>query len=156
MRSLPVDRVPSTTVPRRSRRSSSKGDDQAGEPTKHDAGVILVVTILLVVLLGVPAPWDALLIIAGCLLEVGEVIVLRRWSKRIDRRTRPTTGAAAMLGELARVVEPCRPLGMVELNGELWRARCDEGADPGETVEVKAIEKLTLIVSRQPAIVTTG
>jgi membrane protein implicated in regulation of membrane protease activity len=118
--------------------------------------VILIVTILLVFLLGVPSPWDAILIIAGCVLEVGEVIVLRRWSKRIDRRTRPTTGAAAMIGELARVVEPCRPVGMVEVNGELWKARCDEGADPGETVEVKAIEKLTLIVSSPPAIVTAG
>jgi membrane protein implicated in regulation of membrane protease activity len=118
--------------------------------------VILVVTILLVVFLGVPSPWDAILIIAGCVLEAGEVVVLRRWSKRIDRRTRPTTGAAAMIGELARVVEPCRPMGMVELNGELWRARCDEGADPGETVEVQAIEKLTLVVSRQPAIVPSG
>jgi membrane protein implicated in regulation of membrane protease activity len=118
--------------------------------------VILIVTILLVVLLGVPSPWDAVMIIAGCMLEVVEVVVLRRWSKRIDRRTRPTTGAAAMIGELARVVEPCRPLGMVELNGELWRARCEEGADPDETVEVEAIEKLTLIVSRQPAIVTRG
>jgi membrane protein implicated in regulation of membrane protease activity len=118
--------------------------------------MILIVTILVVILFGVPSPWDAILIIAGCLLEVGEVIVLRRWSKRIDRRTRPTTGAAAMIGEIARVVEPCRPLGMVELNGELWKARCDEGADPGETVEVDAIEKLTLVVSRQPAIVTRG
>lgn len=118
--------------------------------------MILIATILIVVFAGVPSPWDALLIIAGCVLEVGEVIVLRRWSKRIDRRTRPTTGAAAMIGELARVVEPCRPLGMVELNGELWQARCDEGADPGETVEVKAIVKLTLTVERQPAIVTTG
>jgi len=118
--------------------------------------VILIVTILLVFLLGVPSPWDAILIIAGCVLEVGEVIVLRRWSKRIDRRTRPTTGAVAMIGELAQVVEPCRPLGMVELNGELWKARCDEGADPGETVEVKSIEKLTLIVSSRPAIVTAG
>ena len=118
--------------------------------------MILIATILLVVLLGVPAPWDAILIIAGCVLEVGEVVLLRRWSKRIDRRTRPTTGAAAMIGELAQVVEPCRPLGLVELNGELWKARCDEGADPGETVEVEAIEKLTLVVSRQPAIVTGG
>jgi membrane protein implicated in regulation of membrane protease activity len=116
--------------------------------------VILIATILVVVLADVPSPWDAILIIMGCVLEVGEVVVLRRWSKRIDRRTRPTTGAAAMIGELALVTEPCRPLGMVELNGELWQARCGEGADPGETVEVKAIEKLTLVVERQPAIVT--
>lgn len=124
--------------------------------TAHDAGVIFLVTILVVVLADVPHPWDAILIIAGALLEVGEVVVLRRWSKRIDRRTRPTTGASAMIGEQAEVVEPCRPEGMVELNGELWQARCEEGADPGETVAVKAIEKLTLIVEREHAIVPRG
>ena len=118
--------------------------------------MIFLVTILVVVLADVPHPWNAILIIAGALLEVGEVVVLRRWSKRIDRRTRPTTGAAAMIGEQAQVVEPCHPLGMVELNGELWQARCDEGADPGETVAVKAIEKLTLIVERERAIVPRG
>jgi membrane protein implicated in regulation of membrane protease activity len=116
--------------------------------------VIFLVTILVVVLADVPHPWDAILIIAGALLEVGEVVFLRRWSKRIDRRTRPTTGAAAMIGEQAQVVEPCRPKGMVELNGELWQARCEEGADVGETVEVKAIEGLVLVVERKPAIVT--
>jgi len=116
--------------------------------------VIFIVTILIVVLVGVPAPWDAILIIAGALLEVGEVVFLRRWSKRIDRRTRPTTGTAAMLGEHAEVVEPCRPKGMVELNGELWQARCDEGADVGDTVEVKGIKGLVLVVEREPAIVT--
>jgi membrane-bound serine protease (ClpP class) len=116
--------------------------------------VIFLVTILVVVLADVPHPWNAILIIAGALLEVGEVVVLRRWSKRIDRRTRPTTGAAAMMGEQAEVVESCRPAGMVELNGELWQARCEEGADVGDTVEVKAIRGLVLVVERQPAIVT--
>jgi membrane protein implicated in regulation of membrane protease activity len=117
-------------------------------------GVILVVTILVVVLAGVPSPWNAILIVAACPLEVVEVVVLRRWSKRIDRRTRPTTGAAAMIGDTAEVVEACRPKGLVQLNGELWQARCDAGADPGDTVEVEAIDGLVLVVVRQPAIVT--
>jgi membrane-bound serine protease (ClpP class) len=113
----------------------------------HDVGVILLVTILLVVLLPIDLPWSVLLLVAGCVLEVGEIIVLRRWSKRLDRRTKPTTGAEALIGLDAKVVEACRPDGMVQLRGELWVARCIEGADPGDTVRVSALDGLTLIVA---------
>jgi membrane protein implicated in regulation of membrane protease activity len=37
---------------------------------------------------------------------------------------------------------------MVHLSGELWQARCDEGADVGETVRVESLDGLTLIVAR--------
>jgi membrane protein implicated in regulation of membrane protease activity len=53
-----------------------------------------------------------------------------------------------MIGEEAQVVAACRPLGEVRVQGELWRARCDEGADPGETVRIETIEGLTLVVAR--------
>jgi membrane-bound serine protease (ClpP class) len=80
-------------------------------------------------------------------LEVVEIVFLRRWSKRIDRRTKPTTGAEAMIGRPAEVVEPCRPKGTVELDGELWQARCDAGADIGDTVRIESVEGLTLVVA---------
>jgi membrane-bound serine protease (ClpP class) len=34
----------------------------------------------------------------------------------------------------------------VRLQGELWRARCAEGADAGEQVRVVALDGLTLLV----------
>jgi membrane protein implicated in regulation of membrane protease activity len=46
------------------------------------------------------------------------------------------------------VVTRCAPLGQVRLQGELWRARCEEGADPGERVRVRALDGLTLVVER--------
>jgi membrane protein implicated in regulation of membrane protease activity len=46
------------------------------------------------------------------------------------------------------VTEPCRPDGQVRLNGELWEARCAEGADRGETVRVTGREGLKLVVER--------
>jgi len=110
--------------------------------------VILLLTILLVVLLPIGLPWNVLLLVAGCVLEVVEITVLRRWSKRIDRRTTRTTGAEALIGQAAKVVEACRPEGMVQLRGELWVARCEEGADPGDTVRVLSLEGLTLVVAR--------
>jgi membrane protein implicated in regulation of membrane protease activity len=40
----------------------------------------------------------------------------------------------------------CRPVGQVFVAGELWRARCEEGADAGESVRVAAVNDLTLDV----------
>ena len=73
---------------------------------------------------------------------------LRRWAKRIDRRTKRTTGVEAMIGQAAEVVQACRPAGMVQLRGELWEARCDDGADEGDAVRVESLDGLTLVVVR--------
>jgi membrane protein implicated in regulation of membrane protease activity len=110
--------------------------------------VVLLAVILLVVFASVAAPWNVVLIAIACVLEVGEIALLRRWSKRLDKRIRPTTGSEALIGERAEVVQPCRPDGMVQLNGELWEARCEEGAGTGETVKVKSLSGLKLVVVR--------
>jgi membrane protein implicated in regulation of membrane protease activity len=80
-------------------------------------------------------------------LEVGEIAVLRNWSKRIGRRTEATTGAEALVGKVAEVTQDCRPTGMVRLEGELWEARCEEGASRGDAVVVERLDGLTLVVS---------
>jgi len=113
--------------------------------------MVLLLAILLAVLVPVAWPWNAVVIIAGCVLEIGEVAVLRRWSRRLDRRLSPVTGADALIGQTAEVVTQCRPLGQVRVHGELWEARCDAGADPGESVLVDAIDGLALVVSPKPA-----
>jgi membrane protein implicated in regulation of membrane protease activity len=109
--------------------------------------VVLLLAILLVVFFSIPTPWNVIVLAAACVLEVVEIVLLRRWSKRLDRRTARTTGSEAMIGRRAEVVEPCRPKGTVQLQGELWEARCEGGADAGETVRVKSIDGLTLIVA---------
>jgi membrane-bound serine protease (ClpP class) len=111
--------------------------------------VILLVAILLIVFVLDP-PWSIVVLVVACLLEAVEIFVLRRWSKRIDRRTRPTTGAESMIGKVAEVTEECRPVGMVRLGGELWEARCGPGASQGDTVVVEAVDGLTLVVSPKP------
>ena len=45
-------------------------------------------------------------------------------------------GAQNLLGKTATVVSSCRPDGQVRVGGELWAARCPNGADRGATVEV--------------------
>jgi membrane protein implicated in regulation of membrane protease activity len=108
--------------------------------------VILLIGILLVVFL-VPTPWNVVVLVVACILEAGEIAVLRHWSKRIGRRTKATTGAEAMVGKVAEVTQDCRPTGMVRLDGELWEARCEEGASRGDSVVVERLDGLALIVS---------
>ncbi len=109
--------------------------------------MILLLVILLIVFGSLESPWNVVVLAVGCVLEVGEIAVLRRWAKHLDRRTRRTTGSEAMIGERAEVVEPCRPRGTVHLRGELWAAVCEAGADTGDIVEVRSVDGLTLIVS---------
>ena len=108
--------------------------------------MILLIAILLAVFV-LPSPWNVVAIVVGCLLEIGEVVVLRQWSKRMGKRAKPTTGAEAMIGKVAEVVEVCRPTGTVRLNGELWEARCTADAARGDEVVVDAVDGLTLVVS---------
>jgi membrane-bound serine protease (ClpP class) len=89
-----------------------------------------------------PWPWNLIAVLAGVVIEVGELT----WGLRLARRWRPQTGAEAMIGQVAEVVARCQPSGRVRIHGELWEARCAEGADVGENVRIQALEGLTLVV----------
>jgi membrane-bound serine protease (ClpP class) len=102
--------------------------------------VVLLLFVVLAFL--VPWPWTLLVLAVGLILEVGEIT----WGRRLARRWRAKTGAEAMVGQTARVVEACRPDGRVRIQGELWQATCAEGAGVGDTVRVEAVHELTLEV----------
>ena len=53
-----------------------------------------------------------------------------------------------MIGETATVVTTCRPDGQVRVGGEIWAARCDEGADIGDEVSIVGRKRLMLFVTR--------
>ena len=92
-----------------------------------------------------PTPWGVVAVVGAALFELAELAVFVWYSKR----RRAAIGAEALPGMTGTVVEPCRPVGQVRLAGELWRARCPEGADRGETVVVEALgPDLTLLVRR--------
>ncbi|HEV2712648.1 MAG TPA: NfeD family protein [Gaiellaceae bacterium] len=108
--------------------------------------MLLVLAILAAIFL-LPSPWEYVAVIAAAAVETAEVTLLVWYS----RRRRATTGAEALPGTTGIVVEACRPVGQIRVLGELWRARCEEGADPGETVVVESLgPDLTLIVRRAP------
>lgn len=69
----------------------------------------------------------------------------------LSKRRKAAVGTDALLGQTATVARACQPLGYVRLQGELWQARCEAGADPGDRVRVVAVEGLLLLVEPELA-----
>jgi membrane protein implicated in regulation of membrane protease activity len=93
----------------------------------------------------IPAPWSYVAVTVAAVWEVVEIGLFVAYSKRRSA----TTGAEALPGAIGLVVEACRPLGQIRVEGELWRAHCDGGADPGDRVVVDSLgPNLTLFVRR--------
>jgi membrane-bound serine protease (ClpP class) len=95
---------------------------------------------ILLAIFVLPAPWGIVAVVGGGLIDIGESLVLLRWS----RRRRAVTGAEALVGRTAVVSSP----GQVKVSGEIWEARSTEPLAVGEEVEVTAVDGLTLEVSR--------
>jgi membrane protein implicated in regulation of membrane protease activity len=106
--------------------------------------MLLLAAIVLFVVL--PTPWNGVALLALLILGAGEVSY---WWRKVRHR-RLQTGAETLVGARAKVVSTCRPEGQVSLEGALWNARCEDGADAGESVVVRAREGLLLIV--EPAV----
>jgi membrane protein implicated in regulation of membrane protease activity len=96
----------------------------------------------LLLLVFLPSPWSVVAF-GGCLiLGVAELLFWRRRVRGLPARA----GAATLIGQQAKVISACRPLGQVAVSGELWAARCPDGADADETVRVVGRERLVLLV----------
>jgi membrane-bound serine protease (ClpP class) len=108
--------------------------------------VILLGAILLAFFV-LPPEWAIPVVFLGAVVEVGETLFWLWYSRRRSAQV----GAETLIGELAEVVTRCAPLGQVRVQGEIWRARCDEIAERGEHVRVTALEELTLVVERAPS-----
>ena len=88
----------------------------------------------LVLLFLLPTPWNVIAFLVGLLLWLGEVFAI--W--RLVRKKQVQTGArdaGRANGHGDRAVPAARP-GAPLGESEIWRARCAEGADAGETVRV--------------------
>ncbi len=108
--------------------------------------MILLGAILLAVFV-LPIEWAIPVIVLAAIVEVGESYFWLWYS----RRRKAQVGAETLIGEVAEVVTRCAPLGQVRLQGEIWRARCEETAERGEAVRVVALDELTLVVERAPS-----
>ena len=63
-----------------------------------------------------------------------------------SRRRRAAVGAETLIGKKGVAVGSLWPEGQIRVDGELWNARCEGGADAGTPVVVRGIEGLTLEV----------
>jgi membrane protein implicated in regulation of membrane protease activity len=101
---------------------------------------VALLVAFVIALVWLEAPWSLLLVGAALVLEIGEAWLWWRWS----RRRKPAIGVEAMIGSSATVISPTQ----VRIHGELWGARSDESLEPGDQVEVVAVDGLTLVVAR--------
>ena len=104
----------------------------------------MLLIVAIVCFLVLPSPWDA--VAFGVFLLAGALEVFYWWRKGKDRRIQ--TGAEALIGTQAKVIAACRPDGQVSAEGAIWNARCETGADRGDTVQVVRRRGLLLIVER--------
>lgn len=98
-------------------------------------GIVLAVFVL-------PSPWGVVAVGIGAGLEIAETSLFIWWSKR----RRAAVGVEALVGKRGVAVDALWPEGQVRVNGEIWKARCDGGCDPGTAVVVRGINGLTLQV----------
>lgn len=104
--------------------------------------MFLILALLLVFVL--PSPWNVVGFVAGLVVFVGELFL---WNRTV-RGYRKKVGAQTLIGKAATVVSACRPDGQVRVSGETWAARCEGGADVGDTVTVVDRDGLRLAVER--------
>lgn len=105
---------------------------------------MLLVLAIVAAILWLPAPWGIVAVAAAAVVELFESLALIWWSKR----RRAQVGREALVGRRATAVTPLRPDGQVRVDGELWQARCEEGAEAGDPVRILGLEGLTLVVVR--------
>jgi membrane-bound serine protease (ClpP class) len=92
----------------------------------------------------VPAPGGLALVAGALCAHLAEIWLWSRHTRRFPR----AVGAETLVGLPVEVVAPCEPYGTVKLRGERWNARCLGGAQVGDTLVVRAVEQLTLLVER--------
>ena len=113
------------------------------------ADEIIVAVVLLAVLpaVGIDVPLPITGLILGVLLIKDILIAPYVLGGGLEKK--PSTGAEALIGREARVIEDLTPRGIVKLDGELWRAECVNGiAKAGERVRVVEVEGTKLLVER--------
>jgi membrane-bound serine protease (ClpP class) len=105
---------------------------------------VIFVGALLLAIFVLSSPWNYVVVIGAGVVELAEAWF---WWWLSNRR-QPAVGVETLVGARGVATSPCRPYGQVRVRGELWQARCDDGADAGDAVEVVAVEALTLVVRR--------
>ena len=105
---------------------------------------MLLIGAILLALFLLPDGWALPVVLLAAIIEIGETLF---WVW-LSRRRSVQMGPETLIGATGEVMSACTPLGQVRVGGELWRARCEDGAEPGDRVRVRALSDLTLVVER--------
>lgn len=109
--------------------------------------------ILFMPLLALPIFWFMPLNLAIPIYTV--IVLISGLSYRLIRKSmkkRPETGTESLIGAEAEVISRLKPGDhaqyLVRSQGELWSARSPNVLHPGETVNIEAVDGITLMVKR--------
>ena len=114
--------------------------------TLIDEIAVAIIILLVLPLFGINLP---LFVLVSVLLVFSALAFLfyRALSPVINRK--PVIGHEAMIGMIGTVVTPLSPEGLVEMAGEVWRARSTDGnRDSGEKILVVEVKGLKLMVTK--------
>jgi membrane-bound serine protease (ClpP class) len=89
--------------------------------------------------------WEVLVPIAAAMTALGALVA---YSLTRTFRSRQTAGVDEMVGLVGRCETAIDPNGKVFVRGEYWNSFADENIAAGESIEVLAVEGLTLRVRR--------
>jgi membrane protein implicated in regulation of membrane protease activity len=102
----------------------------------------MLIFVAFALLLVLDSPWNY---VAFFVLIPLWLLELFGWNRTVKNRRR-AVGAETMIGREAVVTTSCEPVGQVRLDGEIWEARCAQGAPEGQRVRIIGRDKLTLVV----------
>jgi membrane-bound serine protease (ClpP class) len=103
---------------------------------------VSLIIALALALFVLPSPWNLIAVVAAALWELATALGGLWWSQRRAAKV----GVEALIGREVEVRRACRPVGEVRVRGEIWQARCDDGADTGDSVRIVGLDGLTLLV----------
>ena len=102
--------------------------------------MLIFLAVLLLLILS--SPWN---LIAFIVIVPLWVLELFGWNRTVKHRKK-VVGAQTLIGKEALVTTECRPQGQARLDGEIWEARCESGAEVGDKVRVVGRDGLVLVV----------
>jgi len=107
--------------------------------------VILALTIVLAIVV-LPSPLGLIAVATAAVIEVGEVFAWKRWLSKYSVKT----GAEALVGSVATVIDDCSPEGRARVRGEIWNARSDAPLTAGSRARIAAVDGLVLSLEPDP------
>jgi len=112
-----------------------------------DEVAALVLVLLVLWFFKIRISFEIVIVIAlllGTFVFITHKVIIPSFHKR------KVTGSEGMMGLVGEVIEPLAPVGVVRVEGELWKAKAvGEDISAGEDVEILGLKKLTLEVKRK-------